>query len=254
VGVSVVHRIQTVLNNWLSPLKRSLTMKYVSAAESQKMDDELMGDVVGYSTEQLMELAGLSVATAVHREFGVQQYSSVLVISGPGNNGGDGLIAARHLVHFGYKPHIYYPKRVDKPHMKNLVKQCQAYHIEFLDALPNSTREIEDKYQIIVDAIFGYSFKGDIRPPFNGIIEILKAIKIPIASVDIPSGWDVEQGNINNTGFNPALLVSLGSPKLGVKDFKGLHYLGGRFVPPSLDEKYQLQLPQYPGSDVVVKL
>jgi len=229
-------------------------MKYITAADAQKIDDDIMGEVVAYSTEQLMELAGLSVATAVCREFDVAHHTSALIISGPGNNGGDGLIAARHLLHFGYKPHIYYPKRADKAHMKNLVKQCQAHNIEFLESLSTSAKDIEEKYQIIVDAIFGYSFKGDIRSPFDVIIQTLKTVKIPIVSVDIPSGWNVEQGNVDDRSFNPTLLVSLGSPKLGVKDFKGIHYLGGRFVPPSIDVKYQLELPKYPDSDVVVKL
>ena len=57
-----------------------------------------------------MELAGLSVAESITKVYDAQTYSKVLIVAGPGNNGGDGLVAARHLKHFGYQPSIYYPK------------------------------------------------------------------------------------------------------------------------------------------------
>ena len=65
------------------------------------MDEELMGPL-GFSVDELMELAGLSVASAVRAEYPPASCARVLVIAGPGNNGGDGLVAARHLHHFGY--------------------------------------------------------------------------------------------------------------------------------------------------------
>jgi NAD(P)H-hydrate epimerase len=64
-----------------------------------------------FSIDQLMELAGLSVSQVVYRVHPLTKGSRVLVACGPGNNGGDGLVAARHLRHYGYQPTIYYPKR-----------------------------------------------------------------------------------------------------------------------------------------------
>ena len=69
-----------------------------------KLDKQLMGPL-GFSVDQLMELAGLSVACAVAAE--APANSRVLVLAGPGNNGGDGLVAARHLHHFGHDVRVW---------------------------------------------------------------------------------------------------------------------------------------------------
>lgn len=71
--------------------------------------------------------------------------------------------------------------------------------------------------------------------------------------MDIPSGWDVEKGNINGL-FTPDLLVSLTCPKRCAESFPNLHYLGGRFVMPKLFEKYNINLPPYKGSEMIIKL
>lgn len=74
-------------------------------------------------------------------------------------------------------------------------------------------------------------------------------------SIDIPSGWHVENGKIDESNIEPSLLISLTAPKLCAKLYKGPHhYLGGRFVPPALNAKYQLNLPEYPGTETCVKL
>lgn len=84
---------------------------------------------------------------------------------------------------------------------------------------------------VILDAIFGFSFKPPIRAPFNEVLPILNQARLPIVSVDIPSGWDVEKGNDLGVGLQPNVLISLTAPKEGVRDFRGKHFLGGRFVP-----------------------
>ena len=64
-----------------------------------------------FSLPQLMELAGLSVAQATHDFWRMKQSKRILVVCGPGNNGGDGIVAARHLQMFGYECSILYPKQ-----------------------------------------------------------------------------------------------------------------------------------------------
>jgi hypothetical protein len=68
-------------------------------------------------------------------------------------------------------------------------------------------------------------------------------------------GWHVEQGDATGSGMQPDMLVSLTAPKLAAKTFKGRHhYLGGRFVPPAIREKYSLTLPQYPDVAQCVRI
>ena len=65
--------------------------------------------------------------------------------------------------------------------------QCTLMDIPFITELPASS-DIDTKYSFIVDAIFGFSFKGNIREPFGTIINTLKDVKAPLCSVDVPSG------------------------------------------------------------------
>lgn len=177
-----------------------------------------------YSVYQLMELAGehipsftplgLSVAQSMYHYnkeiMNKGDGQKILTIVGPGNNGGDGLVAARHLKLFGHEPTIYYPKKTDKDLYKELVTQCESMEISFIDELPESLNT--ETYDYILDAIFGFSFKGDIRSPFDTIIESIGKSGIPICSIDVPSGWDVDDGNIKDT-FTPDMVISLTAPK-----------------------------------------
>lgn len=76
-------------------------------------------------------------------------------------------------------------------------------------------------------------------------------------SVDIPSGWDVERGPELNRALNPALLISLSAPKMCAKPElikNARHFLGGRFLPPGILQKYNLTLPSYSEQEQVVEL
>ncbi|KAK2582754.1 hypothetical protein KPH14_005021 [Odynerus spinipes] len=234
-------------------------VKYLNQSEAINIDKELF-EKCKFSVDQLMELAGQSCAIAITKSYPLSSNCSkkVLVCCGPGNNGGDGLVCARHLKHFGYCPEIYYPKQTDNQLYKNLLHQCIEHDInvlehEFITNMDNIKHLNE--FRIIVDALFGFSFKPPVRDTFIPIMKILKATSIPICSVDIPSGWDVESGPCTDNDISPEMLISLTAPKMCAQKFKGkFHYLGGRFVPQKLALAYDLNLPTYPGTDLIVSL
>uniref|UniRef100_A0A1D1XRX4 NAD(P)H-hydrate epimerase n=2 Tax=Anthurium amnicola TaxID=1678845 RepID=A0A1D1XRX4_9ARAE len=237
-------------------------VSYLTQREAAEIDEILMGPL-GFSVDQLMELAGLSVAASIAEVYKTNEYSRVLAICGPGNNGGDGLVAARHLHHFGYKPVVCYPKRTPKALYTGLVTQLEALSVPFL-SVEELPQDVSSDFDLIVDALFGFSFQGKPRPPFDDLIQRLTTSsssgvqheKPPvIVSVDIPSGWHVEEGDVDGEGIKPHMLVSLTAPKLCARKFSGPHhFLGGRFVPPSIANKYALRLPPYPGTSMCVRI
>ena len=91
-----------------------------------------------------MELAGLAVAQAVALAFPPSSHPRVLVAAGPGNNGGDGLVAARHLSLFGYDVEVCYPVRsAREPHYARLLRQLEGFGVPVTSdagALPNPSR------------------------------------------------------------------------------------------------------------------
>ncbi|KAG7197479.1 hypothetical protein KM043_013327 [Ampulex compressa] len=234
-------------------------VKYLNQLEAINIDKDLF-EKYKFSVDQLMELAGQSCAIAIAKTYktSTNTTQNILVCCGPGNNGGDGLVCARHLKQFGYSTEIYYPKRPKNILYEHLLHQCIESDIPILE-----NKCIEDinniamlkKFDIIVDAVFGFSFKPPVRESFVPIINLLKSTSVPVCSIDIPSGWDVENGPPVDGGIKPHMLISLTAPKKCAEKFMGeVHYLGGRFVPKKLEEEYNLNLPKYPGTDLVVRL
>jgi len=224
-------------------------VRHLTQEEAIKVDEELFNSYK-FSVDQLMELAGLACAQAVSLSYPVSSLP-VLICCGPGNNGGDGLVMARHLQQLGFLPHLLYPKRTDKDLYARLVVQAEQSGIPLLESLPDQDK-LDSSYSLLVDAIFGFSFRPPVRAQFVPLLSALARSTVPVVSIDIPSGWNVETGPPSNTEDTPVLapdlLISLTAPKLCAKHFQGrFHYLGGRFVPPALAQKYKLELPSYPG-------
>ena len=208
-----------------------------------------------------MELAGLSSACAIHATYPPSSHRVVLVVVGPGNNGGDGLVAARHLRHFGYDVSILLPRQPEKDIYKRLVIQNQKLQAVFLSSLPSDL----SSFSLILDAVFGFSFdpKDGIREPYKSILESLASLPATsssspppaLVSIDVPSGWHVERGDEGGRGLRPDMLISLTAPKQCARGFEGSHHmLGGRFVPPDIASKYKLSLPQYEGRELFLRL
>lgn len=173
---------------------------------------------------------------------------------GPGNNGGDGLVAARHLVQFGYEVGVVYPKRPGRKLFVNLAEQMKMCRIPVMEALPPQP-DLDSNYDVLLDAVFGFSFAGKVRAPFDTVLEGLSSSNLPLCSVDIPSGWDVDQGPGElDSPLLPQVLISLTMPKQCSSHFHGRHYLGGRFIPPTIAEKYGFEQPPMKGTNQVVLL
>eukprot|EP00762_Andalucia_godoyi_P002036 ANDGO_02465.mRNA.1 NAD(P)H-hydrate epimerase len=233
-------------------MSKRITM-YLSSTAARLLDEELMSPQVGFSLHQLMELAGLSCASAITDAFPTA--SRFLVVCGPGNNGGDGLVCARHLSLFSRSATVLYPKRTDRDPFIGLVKQMDHFGIPFIETMPGH-EQMNEQYDVVVDAIFGFSFKGDIRPPFADILREMCKLKIPVASIDVPSGWHVDDGPshlASDLQLRPTMLISLTAPKECARHFSGLHYVGGRFVSRALRQQLGIDFP-YKGPNQYVKL
>ncbi|KAI1421776.1 YjeF N-terminal domain-containing protein [Xylaria sp. FL1777] len=224
----------------------------LSAKAAAALDQELMS-TGAFSIDQLMELAGLSVSQVVYHVHPLSKGRRILVACGPGNNGGDGLVAARHLRQYGYQPSVYYPKRSKNDLYQRLAKQLEDLEVAFVDDFTSAIQSADH----VVDAVFGFSFSGEVREPFPAVIKALEETKLPVTSVDAPSSWDIETGPPQSgTGskFNPAYLVSLTAPKPLVQHFRGRHFIGGRFVSPAIAKKYDFEIPSYQGMDQFVEV
>lgn len=87
---------------------------------------------------------------------------------------GDGIVAARHLKHYGYDPVLLLPtKKPEKEFFKNLLTTCEMSNIpmlEFSDITESLPYQVDFNFTLVVDAIFGFSFKPPIRPPYDKLI------------------------------------------------------------------------------------
>lgn len=87
-------------------------IKYITAKEAAAIDADLMSpDGCGYMLPQLMELAGFACARAIQASYPPSTHPRLVVAAGPGNQGGDGLVAARHAKLWGYSVNVWYPKQ-----------------------------------------------------------------------------------------------------------------------------------------------
>lgn len=229
-----------------------MPLKTLGAKAAAALDQELMS-TCAFSLDQLMELAGLSISQAVYRIQPLSKGRRILVACGPGNNGGDGLVAARHLYNYGYQPTIFYPKRSKNDFYQRLTKQLQDLEVPFIHDFQSALNSTDH----VVDAIFGFSFSGEVREPFPSVIQALEKTQLPVTSVDAPSSWDIEHGPPESglgSSFMPTALVSLTAPKPLVKYFKGRHFVGGRFVAPSMAKKFGFDIPEYIGVEQIAEV
>ncbi|NXQ79727.1 YJEN3 protein, partial [Nyctibius grandis] len=175
---------------------------------------------------------------------------TVLVVCGPAQNGAIGLVCARHLRSFvGQRD-----PRVGLGAWPMVGCPGDPHPLPTVCVPPPQVQLINDAYNAVVDAVLGAEAEGgEGGGPCAAILDALKHVRIPIVSLDVPSGWDVDAGS--SGGISPDVLVSLAAPKRCARRFLGRqHFVAGRFLPYDVQKKFELNPPPYPGTECVVAL
>lgn len=194
-------------------------MKVLSAAEMAVADRATVERGFAAESFALMEAAGARVAEFVRAEFPAAQ--RVCVICGKGNNGGDGLVAARHLEQVGLAVSVVLLGRVDelkgdaaRAWAKLIAKgKCEKHPVSEVEEL--NAALVAVKAELIVDAIVGTGFSGELRGLALEAVEWVKASGLPVVAVDVPSGWAADSQNAKSAGaVMPAdAVVTFTAPK-----------------------------------------
>jgi hydroxyethylthiazole kinase-like uncharacterized protein yjeF len=144
----------------------------------------------GISGTRLMERAGRAVADAVTRQSG-RGAPSIVIVAGPGNNGGDGFVCARILAERGY------PVRLlllgDRARLKGDAAEAAA---GWKDAVEAAKPESLAGADLIVDALFGAGLARPVEGPAKAIIEAINTAAVPVIAVDLPSGINGDSGAV----------------------------------------------------------
>ncbi len=206
-------------------------MKVVTAKEMRDIDSQTINEI-GIPGIVLMENAGLAVVRAIEREFPLSSFCKVAVFAGKGNNGGDGLVIARHLTQKGYEVITYLlaePEKFSGDALTNLkIAQnigLKIDHILSYEQLNEKKFDIKQN-DIIVDAIFGTGLSGPVRGVASDVIEFLNSTKIPIIAVDLPSGLDADTGKVEGACIKAEITVTMALPKRGLLLYPGAKFVG----------------------------
>jgi ADP-dependent NAD(P)H-hydrate dehydratase / NAD(P)H-hydrate epimerase len=177
----------------------------LSTAEMAEADRlAIAGGVPGI---ELMENAGRAVADVVCK---TAEGRRVVVVAGPGNNGGDGFVAARYLAERGYAVRVCFvgdPKRLKG----DALLAANGWSGSVTDASPEMTADCD----LIVDALFGAGLDRDVEGLPRTMIEAVNASGRPVLAVDLPSGVNGTSGAIMGAAVNAARTVTFFRRKPG---------------------------------------
>jgi len=180
----------------------------------------------GIAADALMEAAGREVADAALRLLGGAYGRRAVVVCGKGNNGGDGLVAARHLDRAGVRTTVLLlDEGAREPAATNL-RRLEATRVR---RRPFSSAAIErelDRADVAVDAIFGTGFRGAPEGASAVAIRALEALGVPVVAVDIPSGVNGATGAVDGEAVHADITVTFGAAKLGLVLYPGAAFSG----------------------------
>jgi hydroxyethylthiazole kinase-like uncharacterized protein yjeF len=187
------------METWLTPLYDAEEMR---AVDRWAIEDRRVPSL------ELMEAAGRSVAEAVA---GLSSGGPVRVVCGKGNNAGDGLVAARHLAETGYEVEalLLWPAAELSGDAAANLKRFRA-----AQAGDDLAARLADA-GVVVDAIFGTGFSGEVREPAAAAIEAIDRCGAPVVACDIASGVDASTGEVAGMAVEADITVSFHAAKLG---------------------------------------
>lgn len=166
--------------------------------------DRIMVEDLGITLPQMMENAGRILAELVMELFSPDK-ASVLV--GRGNNGGGGLVAARYLHNKDVETEVVLANS-DLPE----VPMRRLSTLRALDIPVRNSMQHDDG--VIVDALLGYNQVGPPRGRVSDLVETGNKVLLPVVSLDVPTGFDLETGNYHSISFEEPVTLTLGLPKV----------------------------------------
>lgn len=190
---------------------RAVTVAQMKAIEQSSVD-------AGVSLDTLMENAGLAVAEAVSDEMDGAYGKRVVTLIGPGNNGSDGLVAARHLSKWGATVRAFLcTKRPDVDEKREL---AEVAGVEIIDACTDTGPEhLSDAVRyadVIVDAVLGAGSTRPIEAPLSDLLFTALQSAKPVIAIDVPTGLNSDTGQFEIHGLPADTTLMLGHPKIGV--------------------------------------
>jgi len=206
---------------------------------------------LGVSRLLLMENAGRALADEIARRLGGVKGRRIVVVAGLGNNGGDGLVAARHLASLGANVAVVLLGREDAIRteeakanwaaLKKMFLSVKLYQASTPEELRRAWSELgAEKADVIIDAIFGTGVRGPIRSPFSDAIELINASRGLVVAVDVPSGLNPDTGDPSEPTVKAGLTITMHKPKPGLlapeaEEFVGELVIAGIGMPPEAE-------------------
>jgi ADP-dependent NAD(P)H-hydrate dehydratase / NAD(P)H-hydrate epimerase len=183
----------------------------------------------GITAVLLMERAGRAVARAALDVLGGSYGRRAVIVCGKGNNGGDGLVAARHLARHGVRVAVVAVERLDdlrEPSATNVGRLDEAGSVRVLGFSGAALERELGRADIAIDAVFGTGFRGVPEDEWADAIVGLNRSTAPVVAVDIPSGVNGETGAVEGEAVRADLTVSFGAAKVGAVILPGAEFAG----------------------------
>jgi NAD(P)H-hydrate epimerase len=200
-------------------------MKIVFPDEMKSIDKETIE--MGIPSLVLMESASIEVMNVIKERFGRR----ILILCGPGNNGGDGYALARRLMVSGYDVVTYSwknPKTEDCIHNHDLFAEIGGT-IKKFDNYNDLIADIKNS-EVVVDGIFGTGFKGTLPNEIIDVFNVINRHRCRRVAIDISSGINGKTGEVNQVAFLADVSVTFGLPKFGHYLQPGKYYTGELIV------------------------